>query len=239
MNQNNCIIRIQNLSKKFEKKLILDDINLEIPSQGLFGIIGLNGAGKTTMIKCLLNLIPEYHGTILIGEKSSKITSSRKIISYMPERFSPNQNITGYEYIKTYSNLYKTLFELEKIHEIAKDISLDTSFLSLKIKECSKGTIQKIGILACLYVNVEVIVLDEPTSGLDIIARRSLKNAFIKHAQNKAIVFSSHILSDVEELSSQIAVVANNKIAFTGKPKQFLEEQSSNSIEEAFIKIVV
>jgi ABC-2 type transport system ATP-binding protein len=229
------IIEIQGLSKIFGGKTILNGINLEIPQNGLFGIVGLNGAGKTTTIKCLLNLIPEYEGTILIDSKPTKEAKNRSIIAYMPERFSPNANITGYEYIKTYSRIYNTPFKKEKVDDIAQDISLDLPFLNLRTKECSKGTIQKIGILACIYVNVKVVILDEPTSGLDIIARRNLKKALVKHSKEKTIIFSSHILSDVEELAQNIAVIAHGDLIFSGTPHDFIKQNNAQNIEEAFV----
>jgi len=229
------IIEIQNLSKSFDGKTILNNINLGIPQNGLFGIVGLNGAGKTTTIKCLLNLIPEYEGTILIDGKTTKEAKNRSGIAYMPERFSPNTNITGYEYIKTYSRIYNTPFKKEKVDDIAQDISLDLPFLNLRTKECSKGTIQKIGILACIYVNVKVVILDEPTSGLDILARRNLKKALVKHSKEKTIIFSSHILSDVEELAQNIAVIAHGDLIFSGTPHDFIKQNNAQNIEEAFV----
>ena len=229
------IIEIQSLTKVFDNKTILNKINLNIPQNGLFGIVGLNGAGKTTTIKCLLNLIPEYEGTILIDGKCAKEAKNRNIIAYMPECFSPNINITGYEYIKTYANIYNTPFDKQKVNSIADSISLDLSFLNLKTKECSKGTVQKIGILACLYVNAKVIILDEPTSGLDILARRNLKHALVQYSENKTIIFSSHILSDVEELAQNIAVIINGNNTFTGTPSDFIKQCNTTNIEEAFI----
>ena len=232
------IIQIQNLSKSFDGKKVLDDISIDIPSKGIFGVIGLNGTGKTTTIKCILNLIPEYEGQILFNGKSTSKPENRKHIAYIPEKFSPNQNITAYEYIKFYSDTYKTPFQKDKIDALAQDISLDTSMMSLKIKQCSKGTVQKIGILACLYVNADVIILDEPTSGLDILARKQLKETLIKHAQNKAIVFSSHILSDIQELAQNIAVISKGKAIFIGTPNNFITQYNAISIEEAFLKVI-
>jgi len=213
------IIEIQGLSKSFHGKTVLNNINLVIPQNGLFGIVGLNGAGKTTTIKCLLNLMPEYEGAILIDGKTTKEAKNRSGIAYMPERFSPNANITGYEYIKTYAKIYNSPFEKE----------------NLKTKECSKGTIQKIGILACIYVNVRVVILDEPTSGLDILARKNLKKALVKHSKEKTIIFSSHILSDIEELAQSIAVIAHGDLIFKGTPFDFIKQNNAQSIEEAFI----
>ncbi len=232
------IIEIKNLTKKFKgktEKLAIDSINLCVPSGGIFGIIGLNGAGKTTMIKCILSLIPEYQGEISINGKSALDFKSRREVAYMPERFSPNINITAYEYLETYTKLYFTPFEKEKIHELAKDLELNIDFLKLKIRECSKGTVQKIGLLGCLFVKASVIILDEPTSGLDIIARYNLKKALVKFSQNKTIIFSSHILADVEELAQNIAVVMEGKLRFSGSPQDFMQKHKQQSVEKAFI----
>lgn len=231
------IISIKGLCKAFNGKQVLKNINLKIPQVGIFGIIGLNGAGKTTTIKCLLNLITEFEGEVLIDDLPSSQVEARKTIAYMPERFSPNLNITGIEYVQTYCKIYKTSFLESKVYKIAKSISLPVELLQLKIKECSKGTVQKIGILACLCVNVKAIILDEPTSGLDILARRQLKNALLEHSKTKAIVFSSHILPDVQELASNVAVISDGSIAFAGSLPDFLQKGDEN-IEEVFLKLI-
>ena len=237
------IIEIKGLTKKFvgkskkiAPKLALDGINLCVPKGGIFGIIGLNGAGKTTAIKCILSLIPEYEGEILIDGKSAIDFKARKEVAYMPERFSPNANISAYEYLETYAKLYETEFEREKIHELAKDLELNLDFLKLKIRECSKGTVQKIGLLGCLFVKASVIILDEPTSGLDIIARHNLKKALVKFSQTKTIIFSSHILADVEELAQNIAVIMEGKLRFSGSPQLFMQKHGKQSVEKSFIE---
>lgn len=232
------IIQIQNLSKSFDGKQVLHDVSFEIPERGIFGVIGLNGTGKTTTIKCLLNLISQHGGTTLLDGKPTSNTTVRRSIAYIPERFSPNPNITGYEYIKAYSNIYKTPVVKEKVDELAKDVGLDLKFLELKTKECSKGTVQKFGIVACLYVNARVVIMDEPTSGLDILARRQLKNALIKQAESKAIVFSSHILSDIEELAQAITVISKGEVIYNGTPASFKERYEAPSVEVAFLKAI-
>ncbi len=228
------IIEINSLIKAFDNKTIINDISFCVPKNGLFGIIGLNGAGKTTTIKCMLNLIPEYSGDILINGKNAKHASSRKIVSYLPERFSPNVNITGYEYIKTYCEIYSTKFNKKQTDYFADELSL-LPFLTQKIGKCSKGTVQKIGILACLLSETPIIVMDEPTSGLDVIARRKLKATLIKAGANKTILFTSHIMQDVADLANNIVVMAHSQVIFEGNPQGFKDKYLTQNFEEAFI----
>jgi ABC-type multidrug transport system ATPase subunit len=105
----------------------------------------------------------------------------------MPEKFAPNANLVTSEYIEFYANLYKTSFDIKKVESLANDIQLPLHFLDFKIGQCSKGTIQKIGVLSCLYVDAQVIIMDEPTTGLDIISRYSLKAILHKYSKEKTI----------------------------------------------------
>lgn len=232
------IVEVHNLKKSFGHRKVLNGVNLSIPKGGIFGIVGLNGAGKTTLIKCILSLIPDFHGQITINGKDSTNNLSRQNVAYMPEKFAPNSHITGYEYIQFYANLYKKKFDAALARKIAKEIELPQDFLKLKIGQCSKGTVQKIGILACLYIKAEVVILDEPTSGLDILSRYSLKKMLQKYGAEQTIIFSSHILSDVEELAQNIAIVANGKVIFTGNSEDFLSGHRTANFEEAFIAAV-
>jgi ABC-2 type transport system ATP-binding protein len=229
------IIEIKRISKSFDKREILKNVDLAVPQNGIFGIVGLNGAGKTTLIKCILSLIPDFDGEVLISGTDSRNNNARQCVAYMPEKFAPNINLTGYEYIEFYAKLYKTSFETEKVNKIAEGIELPLNFLQLKIGECSKGTIQKIGILACLYVDAQVIILDEPTTGLDILSRYSLKKILQKYSISKTIIFSSHILSDVEELAQNVAVVCKGEVVFSGEAKHFTKQQNAQTFEEAFV----
>ena len=229
------VIEIKNLNKTFNAKKVLQGVNLAIPNGGIFGIVGLNGAGKTTLIKCVLSLIPDFDGEILINKIDSKNSRARQCVAYMPEKFAPNANLVTSEYIEFYANLYKTKFDIKKVESLANDIQLPLQFLNLKIGQCSKGTIQKIGILACLYVDAQVIIMDEPTTGLDIISRYSLKAILNKYSKEKTIIFSSHILSDVEELAHNVAVISKGVAAFCGNPQNFVKSQNAKNFEEAFV----
>lgn len=231
------IVTIHGLRKNFGNRQILNGIDVSIPNGGIFGIVGLNGAGKTTLIKCILSLIPDFEGKIMIDGMPSIENQSRKNVAYMPEKFAPNSNITGYEYIKFYAKLYNVKFDINNIHQIAQDIELSQNFLKLKIGQCSKGTIQKIGVLACLYVEAKIVILDEPTTGLDILSRYSLKKMLQKYSIKQTIIFSSHILSDVEELAQNVAIVVDGAVVFTGTPKDFILNQKTKNFEEAFITV--
>lgn len=229
------IIEIQNLNKTFGTKQVLKNLNLSIPNGGIFGIVGLNGAGKTTLIKCILALIPDFNGQVSINKLNSKTRAARQCVAYMPEKFSPNSNLTGTEYIKFYANLYNIPFDRKKSENLANEIQMPKNFLDLKIGQCSKGTIQKIGILACLYVEAKVIIMDEPTTGLDIISRHSLKTILQKYSQDRTIIFSSHILADVHALANNVAIISKGNTAFSGKPNNFIQRFNAQSFEEAFI----
>ena len=232
-------LKITNLQKLFGSNIVFDNINLELNNNEIFGLIGLNGAGKTTLIKTILDLLKADKGDISISGISSLSVDSRKNLKYLPEKFQASTLLKGIEFLEIFNNFNKNKDKtiLENVYELVDMLSLDRQALNKKLSKYSKGMMQKLGLISTFLDNSKLIILDEPMSGLDPSARNCLKNLLLKHKNlNKTIFFSSHILSNIDEICDRIGILHNNKILFIGTPKELKEKHNQISLEKAFLK---
>ena len=206
-------LKISEISKSFGDKLVLDKIEFSVEENEIFGFIGLNGIGKTTLIKIILDLLDQDHGEVEIFGISRLLPEARKRVCYLPEKFQPSQHLKGVEFLKFVLDFYGKKYDAEKAERICNNLDLDFKVLKLKVTKYSKGMTQKLGLLAVFLSEADLIVLDEPMSGLDPKARIALKQELIDYKKSgKTIFFSSHILSDMDEICDSIAVLNNKKI---------------------------
>lgn len=230
-------LKIYGISKSFIDRKVLDDITFEVKDNEIFGFVGLNGIGKTTLIKIILDLLEQDQGEVEIFGKNSILPDSRKDVAYLPEKFQPSNQLKGVEFLKFVCGLSNKKLNLNKAKEIAKSLDLRESALDLRVSKYSKGMNQKLGLLATFLSEAKLIILDEPMSGLDPRARIALKKQLISYKKaGNSIFFSSHILSDIDEICDRIAVINDGKIAFVGTPAEFKQKHNQKNLEEAFLE---
>ena len=235
----NFIQTIGLLKRKKINKNVLNNISFSVNKGEIFGLVGLNGSGKTTIIKIILDLLNADKGTIKIFGKNKTLPSARKDINYLPEKFSPSQYLTGYEFLKISMSFFKKELDKDKADEIAKKLDLDPKILTNIVKKYSKGMGQKLGLLSCLLSEAQLLILDEPMSGLDPKARALLKNTLLQYAKSgNTIFFSSHILSDIEEICDKMAVLHQGKIIFCGTPMEFRNKYPAETAEKSFLQSI-
>lgn len=229
-------VRIRNLEKSFGNKKVLSDICFEVGEGEVFGLIGLNGAGKTTLIKILLGLLSEDSGEARIfGSKPTDI-KSRKSLCYLPEKFNPSGFLKGKEFLSLSLSYFSKKFDIDYAIEKAVELGLDPKVLENRINKYSKGMGQKLGLVSAFLTDAPLLVLDEPMSGLDPRARIQLKDALLNYKKkNKTVFFSSHILSDIDEICDRIAIIHDHKLIFAGTPKEFKNKYKSESLERSFL----
>lgn len=226
---------IINISKQFNK-MVLDDINFNVQTNQIFGFIGLNGQGKTTLIKIILDLLDQDMGEITIFGKSRVLPEARSKICYLPEKFQPALYQTGLEFLSFVLSFYQKKLDEVEAYKICQNLDLSYQVLHDKISKYSKGMTQKLGLLAVFLSGADLIILDEPMSGLDPLARIALKKELLDYrSKNKTIFFSSHILSDIDEICNQIGVLHNSKLRYLGSPAQFKELHQAPSLDSAFL----
>lgn len=220
---------------------IINNINCVINHPSVFGLIGINGAGKTTIIKSILNLVYLSKGQIKIFDIDNNDKNSRSKLFYLPENFLPPKNLMVDEFLKSYLKILNVKFNQEKLDKYSAMLDFDLKYLHYKISQCSKGTVQKVGLLLAFLSNAELLILDEPSTGLDVRARNSLKNAISYfYSLGGSVFLSSHIFSDLEQTCTHFGLLESGGFAFSGTKNQLIEKQKNLNVanlEELFLKI--
>ena len=210
-------IEISQLSKDFGKTRVLNNVNLTVAHGTVHGFLGPNGAGKSTTIRCLLGLIHPTTGTLRINNTDPTKTTIHNV-AYVPGDVELFPNLTGNQVLDTLAKLRPTGDNKKKRAEYIERFKLDPT---KKIRTYSKGNRQKVMLIAALAANVDILVLDEPTSGLDPLIEQTFIN-IVRERRNEgaAILLSSHILSEVQELADDISIIRNGTIVESGSLKQ-------------------
>ena len=231
------MIEIKNIDKKFGKLEVLNNINLSFTKGECIALIGPNGCGKTTLIKSILGMVIPSKGDILFNEKSIlKEFKYREQIGYMPQigRY-PDYMTVGQiiEMIKKIRNSDQVLDEdLVKAFELEK-------IVDKQMRTLSGGTTQKVSATLAFLFNPEVLILDEPTAGLDPLASEILKEKIIKEKEKgKLILITSHLLSELDDLITQIIYMQDGTVHFHQTIAELLESTNEQRISKAIAKIL-
>ncbi|MBO0482655.1 ABC transporter ATP-binding protein [Candidatus Enterococcus courvalinii] len=209
------VVKVQHLQKKFGKFEALKDVSFSVDAGEVVGFIGPNGAGKSTTIKTLLGIIRKDGGQAEIFGKDvfKESLAIHERLSYVPGDVALWGNLTGGEIIDLFMKLHGN-GNREKRDELIKRFELDPK---KKAKNYSKGNRQKVGLIAALSVDSDLYLFDEPTSGLDPLMEAVFQEEVEKIKQaGKAILLSSHILSEVERLADKIVIIRKGKVVEEG-----------------------
>lgn len=205
------------VSKIFNEKKAVDNISFTAKQGEIIGFLGPNGAGKTTTMRLILGYLRPNQGEIKI-ENLNPIKDRDKVlkkIGYLPE----NNPLYGEMKVKEYLDFIAEIKKENNQEEIIKKIGLD-EVLNQKIEELSRGFKQRVGLASALFGNPKILILDEPTSGLDPIEQDKIKSLIKKISKNKIIVFSTHILSEIEDIADRVIIINQGRIVYDGtKPK--------------------
>lgn len=236
MNSQTTFLSLQDLSKRYDDTVALDHVSLEINKGEVFGYIGPNGAGKTTTIKILVGLIQDYGGRYCLNGDPicGAYAQVQKMLGYLPQGVS-------FQEWRTVDSALRTLGELSGIPSDPLDHKIEQliRFLNLsdvrykKVSKLSGGMVQKVGLAQALLNDPQFLVLDEPLNGLDPTSRYEVKK-IIKDlsAQGTTVFFSSHILSDVEDIADRIAILDKGHILKIGSAFELIESLSHDCIIE-------
>lgn len=232
-------LAIRDIVKSYGKHRVLEGISFDLKPGEIFGLIGLNGAGKTTLIKILLDLAKADSGTAHIFGKPCDSVKARAALSYLPEKFSPSRYLKGAEHLSLALSYYGKKLDLKKAQQLAADLDLDPAVLTRKVGGYSKGMGQKLGLIGAFMVDQPFMILDEPMSGLDPRARIKLKDVMLRaKAEGKTLFFSSHILSDIDEICDRIGIIHDRKLVYLGTAKEFKPTFKEESLERAFLRAI-
>ncbi len=231
------MIEVKGLEKRFGKLEVLKNISFNVEPGKITAIVGPNGSGKTTIIKSVLGLVKPNNGDILINSKSVLGEYLyRKDIGYMPQSASFPENLTVREVIKMICDLRN--LNIEPNPKLIDALNLSPE-MNKQIKNLSGGNKQKVSAVISLMFNPSIIILDEPTAGLDPVVSNNLKEIIIdERKNNKSIILTSHIMSEIEELADHIIFLIDGKIKFDGSVLSLLTYKGESKLEKAIANLM-
>ncbi len=230
------VLSLKNVNKKFGDVPVLNGVTMDVEEGCIFGFIGKNGAGKTTTMKSILGLIKFDSGEIKVCGEPVKYgqTTTNKNIGYLPDVPSFYNYMTPLEYLKLCGEI--TGMEKSKIEkrskELLKIVGLDVN--KKRIAGFSRGMKQRLGIAQALLPEPKLLICDEPTSALDPVGRKEILDILSKIKDKTTVIFSTHVLTDVEHICDKVALLHNGKIVMTGTIDDVKRQYRKDIISIAF-----
>ena len=224
------ILSVKNLKKRYGNKEVLKGLDLTVPENSVFGLVGKNGAGKTTVMKAVLGLLMTDEGEVYVcGRKVSfGQTETNKFIGYLPDVPEFYSFMTSLEYLQfcgRLSGLDERSIK-ERSSRLLRLVGMNDS--THRIGGFSRGMKQRLGIAQALMNSPKLLICDEPTSALDPIGRKEILDVLYAAKEETTIVFSTHILSDVERICTNVAFMNDGVIALQGEISTVREKFSGN-----------
>lgn len=246
------VLSIQNLQKSFGDKQVLQGVDLNVPEKSVFGFVGRNGAGKTTTMKAVLGLLKIDAGDIFVaGERVAYgQTPTNRNVGYLPDVPEFYSFMTAKEYLTLCGESLELSASLikKRSEELLSLVGLDKE--NHRIKGYSRGMKQRLGIAQALLGQPKLLICDEPTSALDPIGRKDILDIIQSVKEQTTVLFSTHILSDVEKICTDVAFLNDGKIVQQGKVSQlknvyyareflieFIKEDDGKKVLEKFDKV--
>lgn len=235
------ILEISNVDQKFRSGFwmtqahVLKDVSLSVPEKSVFGFLGANGAGKTTLIHLIVGLRKPTAGSVRLKGIDTFEAAARARIGYLPERPYFHEHLTGEGVLKYFGALsgMSSTQVMDRISKVLAAVNMSHA-RHLELRRYSKGMLQRIGIAQAILHDPEFLVLDEPMSGLDPVGRKEMRELIVNLAsEGRTIFFTSHVISDVEAICDQVALIQKGKLIGCGPIGKFLS-QGPLSTEIAF-----
>lgn len=227
------MLNIKNISKKYSKKgrFVLKDVSFSINNPGIYGLLGENGAGKTTLMNIIATVLQPTKGSIYYKKAeicSKNYNDFKKKIGYMPQDINLYEDLTVSENLKLFLILcnYSKNKINSRITELLNLINLYKQ-KDIKFKELSGGMKRRLGLGICLCKDPEIIIVDEPTTGVDPVERISIRNILKDLAINKIIIFSSHIIEDIEFCCNTVSILSEGNLIYSGDIKELVNSMEN------------
>jgi len=225
--------------KNYRQQSVLKQITFQIEVGEFFGLVGVNGVGKTTLLKSTLDFCDINQGSIHILGVTHTLPQARQQIAFLPEQFTPPHYMTGEHFLLYMAKLYDHAYDESKVHHIFKILDIQIEALKQSVSNYSKGMAQKLGLAACFLSNKQILILDEPMTGLDPKVRAYLKQYLLGlKKQGVTLFFSTHLLADVEILCDRMAILHEGSVRFVGTPADCCTQFMASTLEDAYLRCV-
>lgn len=224
------MIKLQEVTKTFGMKQAVSSLSFTVKEGEIVGFVGPNGAGKTTTMRLITGLLHPTSGTVRLFDQDpiEKRLSILPRLGYLPENNPLPLDMTVEEYLMFIASVKKEAH----LGTIVRELNIDDVF-GKKIEQLSRGYRQRVGLAAALCGKPDILLLDEPTSGLDPIEQDVIKDLIQKLAKRRSVIFSTHILSEIEDIATRVLIINKGALLFDGaKPK------GKGSVEALFKKLI-
>lgn len=226
------IVEIRNLTKNYFNKRALDDLNLNIESGKVVGILGPNGSGKTTLIKILTGLLRQSKGEVLIDGRQVGVYT-KSIVSYLPDRNFLYSWMSIHDACEFYKDFYSD-FDDNRFEQLLDFMKLEKS---MKITSLSKGMHEKLNLSLVLSRDAKLFILDEPIAGVDPVARDQILDAIINNYNDKSsMLITTHLVRDMENLFDDVVFLKDGEIVLEGSA-EVLREEKGKQIDDIYKEI--
>jgi ABC-type multidrug transport system ATPase subunit len=225
------MLSVNHVTKKYGDFTALEDINLSL-DQGIYALLAPNGAGKTTLIKLIATLLFPTKGEIRFGgtEINRLDEEYRDRLGYLPQEFGYYKNYSPAEYLTYIAALKGLKHPKERIDELLETLAL-SDVRKKKMRKFSGGMIQRVGVAQALLNDPEILILDEPTAGLDPKERVRLRNIISGLSRNRIILFSTHIVSDIETIANTVILLKDSKVLCADAPPKLVASLAGKVFE--------
>ena len=214
------------LTKQYGNKIAVDCVSA-ILKPGVYGLLGANGAGKTTLMRMLCAILEPASGEVLLNgtDVAAMGDDYRNVLGYLPQDFGYYPNYTAMEilmYISALKGIPKNI-AMKRSKELLEEVGL-SHVANKKVKTFSGGMKQRVGIAQALLNNPDILILDEPTAGLDPKERVRFRNLISEYAEDKIVILSTHIVSDIEAIADEVLLMKNGKFVLQGTVQELTEK---------------
>lgn len=228
----NIIWECRNLTKKYGKKQVLNDISFKLEKGKIIGLLGPNGSGKSTLIKLSNGLLTPNKGEILIDGKKISV-DTKKIVSYLPERTYLDTSLKVYQIVDYFQDFYDD-FDVNKAYNMLKELKINPED---RLKTMSKGTKEKVQLILVMSREAKLYMLDEPIGGVDPAARDYILRTIITNYNPEAsVIISTHLISDVEQVLDDVVFIKEGDVMLH-KSVDEIREEDGKSVDELFREV--
>lgn len=227
------MLDVHNLRKRFGKTVAVDNVSFSLHEGETLALLGPNGSGKSTILRCLAGLMFPTSGAIAIAGMDPRATDARRCFSFLPQRVAFPENLTAREVVEFYCRLRKLPVET------AVQALADANIPDRMVREFSGGMVQRLGIAIAMLPDAPLLILDEPTASLDPEGAIQFRHYLAElKERGKTIIFTSHMLSDVEALADRVAVLVGGRLAAIESIDTLRRVARRLSLEEVYLNYV-
>lgn len=232
------MLQLHKVGKRFGSQTVLRDLTLHVPAGSIYGFLGQNGAGKTTTMKMILGLLPIEEGEILVHGERVQFGQNKtnRYIGYLPDVPAFYDYMSAVEYLRLCAEVtgIAKQKQLQRIHEVLELVHLQDH--KKHIRGYSRGMKQRLGIAQALLHEPKLLICDEPTSALDPVGRKEILDILFAVKEKTTIIFSTHILSDVERICDKIGVLHEGSLKVQGTIEELRKSRRSEGFEVEFLQ---